>query len=292
MEEVFLRFGHLGKQIFNDLDYESLINCTDVSQSWKDFIHHEKILAFREIKFYSNLPNTSIKRILRKFDSSQALILAYNVKTVYKMGGIFNNQDRLNPFSFAAKKGFLEICEMIMENMEEKNPKDKYGHGVTPLHQAAEYGELEVCRLIIKNIQCDEEKCKTYQCDKNPNSDCNVTPLHKAAMNGHLQVCKLIIENICENHKPRSDQGDSKNPKSYDGTTPLHSAALRGHLKVCRLIIANVQQKNPKDRHMRTPFDYAIQKGHTRVAKFLKKYARRTKERKIIDQDKCHFLSK
>ena len=107
MEEVFLRFGHLGKQIFNDLDYESLINCTDVSQSWKDFIHHEKILAFREIKFYSNLPNTSIKRILRKFDSSQALILAYNVKTVYKMGGIFNNQDRLNPFSFAAKKGFF-----------------------------------------------------------------------------------------------------------------------------------------------------------------------------------------
>ena len=284
MEEVFHRFGHLGKQIFNNLDYQSLTNCSDVSQSWEDFIHHEKILSFQRIKFYSNLPNTSIRKILRKSNSSQAFILADNVETVYKMGGIFNNQDRPDPFYFAARKGFSEICEMIMENMEEKNPKDECG--ITPLHQAAEYGELEVCKLIIENVQCDKEICKRYQCDKNPNNDINFTPLHMAAMNGHIQVCKFIIENVCENPKPRSDRGDSKNPKCCDGTTPLHKAALRGHLQVCQLIIENVQQKNPKDKYMCTPFDYAIRKGHTLVANFLEKYARRTKKRKITDEDR------
>ena len=284
MEEVLLRFGHLGKQMFNNLDIQSLKNCREVSQSWEDFIHHEKILSYQSIKFYSNLPVASIRKILRKSDSSQAAILVDNVKMVYKiswMGTLFLNQDRPYPFHFAAKNGFLEICEMIMENMDEKNPKDDWG--VTPLHEAAEYGKVEVCKLIVENVQCDKEICKRYQCDKNPKNDFNFTPLHMAAMNGHLQVCKLIIENVCENPKPRSDRGDPKNPKSRDGTTPLHNAALRGHLQVCQFIVESVQNKNPKDRSMCTPFDYAIREGHTLVANFLEKYARRNKKRKITD---------
>jgi len=32
MEEVLLRFGHLGKQIFNNLDIQSLKNCGEFSQ--------------------------------------------------------------------------------------------------------------------------------------------------------------------------------------------------------------------------------------------------------------------
>ena len=150
-------------------------------------------------------------KILRKSDSSQAFILADNVKTVYKMGGIFNNQDRPNPFSFAAKKGFLEICEMIMENMDEKNPKGDWG--VTPLHRAAENGKLEVCKLILENLLCNREMCKRYQCDKNPKNDNYFTPLHMAGMIGHLEVCKLIIENVCKNPMPRSDRGDPRNAK-------------------------------------------------------------------------------
>ena len=217
MEEVLLRFGHLGKQVFNNLDIQSLNNCSEVSRSWEEFIHCEKISSFQKIKHYSNLPDASIRKFLRKFDSDQSEIMANHVKMVYKKRSTFPKSDRPYPFHFAAECGFLEICEMIMENMDEKNPKGDWG--VTPLHQAAENGklegaQLEVCKLIVENLLCDKEMCNRYRCDKNPKNDHYFTPLHMAGMNGHLQVCKLIIENVCENPKPRSDRGDPKIAKS------------------------------------------------------------------------------
>ena len=212
MEEVLLRFGHLGKQIFNNLDIQSLKNCNEVSQSWKEFIHRENIPSFKSIKLYSNLPDASIRKFLRKFDSDHSELMAIHVKMVYKKIFMIPNLDRPYPFHFAAECGFLEICEMIMENMDEKNPKGDWG--LTPLHLAAENGKLEVCKLILKNLQCDKKMCKRYKCDKNPKNVYDFTPLHMAAMNGHLEVCKLIIENICENPKPRSDWRAPKNPKS------------------------------------------------------------------------------
>ena len=57
----------------------------------------------------------------------------------------------------------LEICRLIIENVEEKNPKDHYG--VTPLHRAAKEGHLEICRLIIENVE-----------EKNPKRDNGWTP--------------------------------------------------------------------------------------------------------------------
>ena len=212
MEEVLLRFGHLGKQIFNNLDIQSLNNCSEVSRSWEEFIHREKISSFQKIKHYSNLPDASIRKFLRKFDTDQSEIMANHVKMVYKKRSTFPKSDRPYPFHFAAECGFLEICEMIMENMDEKNPKGDWG--VTPLHRAAENGKLEVCKLIVENLLCDKEMCNRYRCDKNPKNDHYFTPLHMAGMNGHLQVCKLIIENVCENPKPRSDRGDPKIAKS------------------------------------------------------------------------------
>ena len=214
MEEILLRFCHLGKQIFNNLDIQSLKNCNEVSRSWEEFIHLEKISSFQRIKLYSNLPDASIRKFLRKFDSDQSEVMANRVNMVYKKSSMIPNFDRPYhgyPFHFAAEFGFLEICEMIMENMDEKNPKGDWG--VTPFHKAAESGRLEVCKLIVENLLCDKEMCKRYQCDKNPKNDNYFTPLHMAGMNGHLQVCKLIIENVCENPKPRSDRGDPKNAK-------------------------------------------------------------------------------
>ena len=58
---------------------------------------------------------------------------------VYKKSSMIPNFDRPYhgyPFHCAAEFGFLEICEMIMENMEDKNPKNN--SWVTPLHEAAQ----------------------------------------------------------------------------------------------------------------------------------------------------------
>ena len=53
----------------------------------------------------------------------------------------------------AAEQGREDICSLIIENSKEKNPAGV--QGLTPLHEAARYGHLEVCRLIISNLEHD-----------------------------------------------------------------------------------------------------------------------------------------
>ena len=44
MDEVILRFPHLGEQIFQELEVGSLLHYKQVSRSWKNFIENEKRL--------------------------------------------------------------------------------------------------------------------------------------------------------------------------------------------------------------------------------------------------------
>ena len=50
MDEVLLRFPHLGEQIFQSLDFENLSNCTRVSKCWDNFIfENEKVVGFQSL---------------------------------------------------------------------------------------------------------------------------------------------------------------------------------------------------------------------------------------------------
>ena len=87
----------------------------------------------------------------------------------------------MTPLHYAAALGHLEICSLIVKNVEDKNPDDR--NGWTPLHWAAQFGHLEVCELLIANV-----------IERNPEDIRGVTPLHSAASNGHIEVCELIIQ--------------------------------------------------------------------------------------------------
>ena len=50
----------------------------------------------------------------------------------------------------AAKEGRLDVCHLIIQHGQNKNPADDHS---TPLHWAANEGHFEVCRLIIDNVQ-------------------------------------------------------------------------------------------------------------------------------------------
>ena len=49
----------------------------------------------------------------------------------------------------AAKEGYLNICQLILENTHKKNPNCL---GYTPLDLAANNGHFEICKLIVKEI--------------------------------------------------------------------------------------------------------------------------------------------
>ena len=161
MEEILLRFPNIGDNIFKELDCKDFCKSKEVGRSWKYFINNERALQ----KSYKNHIKNKIQSLTEELRQNN------------------NNWGNQTPFHLAAERGYLPVCRQIMENIDEKNPKDRFGY--TPLHKAAGNGHLSVCQLIVENVD-----------DKNPKDDNGETPLHEASKNGHLSVCQQIVEYI------------------------------------------------------------------------------------------------
>ena len=167
----------------------------------------------------------------------------------------------------------LKVAKNIIENEEDKNPKDKQGE--TPFHIAARRNDFEMIKLIIERVK-----------DKNPKEmEYGNTPLHLAAKGGNLELFQLIF-----------DQTQEKNPRNYVGYTPLHYAANEGdlckievkfggicnHINICKLIIDNIGFISPKTFCEETPLQMAVKSGHTAVAEFLSEKKDQNEKSKLI----------
>ena len=59
----------------------------------------------------------------------------------------FNFDSEMTPFHLAAMNGNLDLCKIIMDNIENFNPRNFEGN--TPLLMAATNGHFEVCKNIM-----------------------------------------------------------------------------------------------------------------------------------------------
>ena len=57
---------------------------------------------------------------------------------------------------YAARNGHSKVCQLILENVQEKHPKNY--DGWTPLHWAAQNGHSELCQFILENVQENNPK--------------------------------------------------------------------------------------------------------------------------------------
>ena len=118
----------------------------------------------------------------------------------------------------------LSVCQLIIDYVEDKNPKDKYG--LTLLHRAAFDGSYEIFKLIFENV---EEKCPR-------DSEEGYTPLHYASMYGHLEICKCIISKV-------EDKILAINSESAWGNdTPLKLAQRHRHQHVVEYMKSQIEQ--------------------------------------------------
>ena len=81
----------------------------------------------------------------------------------------------------AAFEGHLEICKLIVSEVDNKNPLDNQGR--TPLHFAAMHGHSEIYKFIAERVD-----------EKNPVDNQGKTPLHEAIDNGHLHICRILLD--------------------------------------------------------------------------------------------------
>ena len=96
----------------------------------------------------------------------------------------------VTPFHEAAFKGFTKICEIIMEEIKDKNPKDKVG--MTPFHVAAQWGHVEICNLIMDNIV-----------DIYPKMNNGMTPYFLAEHNKRKEIIDIILSYNPNNKQSR-----------------------------------------------------------------------------------------
>lgn len=262
MEEVLLRFGHLGRNIFEKLDDLTLMKCKEVTRQWNLFIDSKKIGLLKVIKIKSNAPEEYIKKMLQRLNSDSAKQFANDVCRIY--GQFPSGTGEINPgnrgyfytsttLHCAIRTEKWLICELIIGNILDKNPtvvpRVSVTNSVTLFHLAAENGEIELCKLIIPHINV-----------KNPKNSNGWTPLHFAAKKGHIEICRLILNTLTED----------KNPKCHHGATPLHLAARYGHLEICKLLIENIQEKNPRSFCGKSPLQLALISNHSSVVDFIR----------------------
>ena len=295
MEELSNRFPHLASNILNEINDQSLFNFKESSRDMNSFIVSEKFFWIRIIWNYrENLVafKESWKKTINKssvdfvMELSQATYRFFKKKSsrfkkqwhplfivgdqecleLYKL--ILEKVDNKNPKGYkglsvlhlAAQEGCLNTCKFILENKDTKIFLDDKGG--TPLHRAAQFGQVEVCKLLLNHVE-----------DKNIGNNAGITPLHYAAFIGHLEVCKVVMDVVAD-----------KNPRStcHFGFTPLHAAAQKGHLEVCKLFIEKALEKNPRDNFGTTPVSSAIKNKHFEIASFLNKYLDPNDEQKVL----------
>ena len=279
MEEVFLRFPHVGEQIFEQMDNKDLKKCTEAGKHWNGFISGQKIPWIRMIHKYvncsdpwpyffkkSNLETIKIiAKTMLKYDpghfpkrgnplgfaakSGNIGIVTELLKT--HSGDQTKDEYGKTPLHRAASNGDLEMCRMFVEKFKDVNPKDKQDN--TPLHEAAKFGHLHLCKFIVGCIKESNPKGFMLEID-----DHERTPFHIAAKNGHLEICKFLIDNAIE-----------KNPVFKQGATLLHDMASLPNLEACQLIIERIEDILPRDHDNDTPLHNAAYSQNSEMCKLI-----------------------
>ena len=178
MEEVFLRFRHLGEQIFEQLDNKDLDKCSNVSKPWNEFTSALKLPWIRMIKEYVE----SSKTWHEFFQRSNIETLKVIAMTMPEHFDKFFPKHG-TPLAFAAMSGNIEIVTHLLKIQSGCLPKDEIGR--TPLHYAAGDGHLAVFQMIVEKFN-----------DVNPKDQEGNTPFHLAADAGNFEICQMIIDNL------------------------------------------------------------------------------------------------
>ena len=143
MEELLLRFPHLGQNIFESLTNQDLAQSREISQNWKLFLDVEKFFAIRRIKaFFIKLP-ISLEKGLKQSTFDQVKEMA---STIQKFQEMWNSD--MSPLHDAVA---MENYTIFWEIFDESNIDVSKGEELTPLQMATGKGYMAICKLIRNN---------------------------------------------------------------------------------------------------------------------------------------------
>ncbi|RYP53460.1 hypothetical protein DL770_010991 [Monosporascus sp. CRB-9-2] len=133
-----------------------------------------------------------------------------------KYGRDFEAVEGQTPLLWAARNGYTEIVQLLLDSGAKIGAKDKYGR--TPLSWAARNRHKKIVQLLLDSGADADVK------DNNSR-----TLLWRAAENGHKEIVQLLL-----------DGGAKIDVKDNDSRTPLWRAAENGHKEIVQLLLNRV----------------------------------------------------
>jgi ankyrin repeat protein len=149
----------------------------------------------------------------------------------------YKKESDFTPLHIAVSKGYLDMCQMLLEHKADVRAHDNSGN--TPLHLAVSDDHLEIARILLK-----------YNAEVNSRNEDGSTPLLMASSNGNIEISRLLL----------SHDGDAF-VHDNEGNTPLHLAAVGGHLEVTRSLLKLKADVNVLNNERLTPLQRAFE-GH------------------------------
>ena len=216
MENFFMIFPQIAQQIFEQLDSKNLVNCREVAKSWQEHIDNKKLNWIQIVE---------IPTVLQYEDTYLHVAAKTGQTEMFEM--ILENEEKKNPrnrfgvtpFHQICRNGFLQLAEMIVQESYELNIElnSKDGSGRTAFHEACRKGQPEIVEILI-------EKIREINIEPNAKDDYGLTAFHLACLNDDPKVIEMIIENSKELNV-------DLNSKDNDGMTAFHVACLHAHLR-------------------------------------------------------------
>ena len=186
MEGICKQIPSLAEKVFQNLGDQDLINLKESNRYINSILNNEQFFAMRIInghfgnfiefkdlweKVAKKAPKgivIELGKAVQKFfieDKSRFqkqwnpfwIATHQGSKLLFKH--VINQTNLPSPFEpfglnealfMIAEKGHTEICKLIIESLENKNPSKTNGR--TPLHEAAKYGHADICRILMKNV--------------------------------------------------------------------------------------------------------------------------------------------
>lgn len=136
MEATFLRFPHIGEQILEHLDVQSLLACHKASKPWADFVSETKTLPIELFQNVVQISKAELKKSLKK----------HSVKTVQKL----------------VICAVIERKRILVNNIVPRHVKDKLIHHMV-VRKHLNNIQILLIELILQNVK--NKKCITHYND-------------------------------------------------------------------------------------------------------------------------------
>ena len=229
IEDMFLRFPHIGEQILEKLDGDNLSKCQKVSKPWKDFITKNKVWPIEVLRKNTMIPKATLKKTMHKHE----LIIVKKLANcaINECKGMATHEitprvrqaklaKLIHNMLFYKKIDSIQhlLIKLILQNIMDTNDTKSADQALNNLNEA-----LHMYRKHYMVIQIFWVGYSYYYEKQEVVSWSNILLI--ATFNGHFSICKFIIEIIKDVHKA-----------STWGETLIAIANLNGHHDISRLL--------------------------------------------------------